>query len=336
MKRIFLFTLLTLLTMIALVPAMADRRSKLRHTPLPSVSIKIEAPEITGNCENQKITFSAAITGAASNPRWRVDSQSVEGGLDTVLAKLSPGTHTISVEVDDPVTKCTAYDSANFEAAAPCPNPIIPPPARSCFSSGSLTLSKNVETPSTGDIVTITASNTLAGGNYGASNSYWVVTGAESKGNDNPNEVKIDLTNIQPGQVVNITYFFKTELENCETKAEIAFTLPLPPTPPTPRDLTPCTSFKLNQTRVDNACKAILEGVVRQLQGEPSSIITLTGTYRKGEKASVGLQRANNIKSVLTVTGIFATVDSNRVGIQPAQSGDGAVKITYLPPGANQ
>ncbi|MBS1807459.1 MAG: hypothetical protein JST84_04635 [Acidobacteria bacterium] len=334
MKRIFLFTLLTL---IALVPAMADRRSKLRHVSMgtsASVSIKINTPEITGNCEHQQFTFSASITGNGENHHWKVDGQPVAGAIDAVLTKLSPGTHTISVEVHDPVTKCVAYDSANFEAAAPCPDPIvIPPPTRTCFTSGSVMLEKNLETPSQGDVVTIRANNTLSGGDYGHTEGAWLVNGGEVV-SSNSSELKLDLTKASPGQSVSISYSLKTELAGCETKSELSFTLPLPPPSPTPRDLTPCTSFKLNQTRVDNACKAILEGVTRQLQEDVASRIILTGTFRKGEKASVGLERANNIKSVLTVTGIFATLDGNRVQVQPAQSGDGAVKITYLPPGA--
>lgn len=322
MKRILLFTMLALLVA---VPAMADRKSKLKRR-MADIGVTINEPTVSGSCGNQTFNFSATVKGDTNDLRWMVDGQPV-----TSTMQLSPGDHKISVEAGE--GNCTAYHAINFKVDG-CPEPVTPTPTptRSCFTDGSVSLTKSLDNPSQGEIVTIFAAANLAGGNYGDTRVEWFAEGGKVIESNNT-QARIDLTNAQPGQTVTVRYKLSTEINDCGLSDAISFTLPVPPpvVSRTPIELTPCTSFKLNQVRVDNACKAILEGVARQLQSDPMTRIVLTGTYRKGEKVNIGFQRAANIRAVLTKAGIMVSIDENRVSYDPPQSGDGRVIIKFIP-----
>lgn len=329
MKKILIFSLLVV---ILGVPSFATKRNKKAKLPPRAVTaVRLTTSDATGSCGEQVFKYTANIDGDQSlKVVWTTTGGEVqsEGKDASILTKgLAPGSYTITAEVTDPTYQCVTYDSLNFVVAA-CPKP----PVKTCFT-GDVNLSMNQTAPSQGEIVTISASSVTGG------DANKTITWAASSGTvvEQTNDtLRLNLTSSKPGETVIVKYKIETDLPDCGLEKEISFKLADPPivVTPEPRELGTCSTFKLNNARVDNACKAILETVIRQLESDPAARLVIVGSARKNEASKFATDRATNIKTVLTKGGTFATVDENRVEVRTNKQADGSAKLILVPAGA--
>ena len=83
-------------------------------------------------------------------------------------------------------------------------------------------------------------------------------------------------------------------------------------------ELANCTSFKHNNARVDNACKAVLQQMrssYRAIRRQPS---LLTPTGEKEKPDDLDLQRGKNIRDRLADGSVGTTIDPNRITVRPS------------------
>ena len=107
---------------------------------------------------------------------------------------------------------------------------------------------------------------------------------------------------------------------------------------PAPVELTSCTSFKSNNARVDNPCKAILQDAIRQLQSDPQAQLFVYSYRGEQEKpADLDLQRGKNVRDRLADGGLGSAIDANRITVRPSGvSTDGRqVRLVILPAGGD-
>jgi hypothetical protein len=114
-------------------------------------------------------------------------------------------------------------------------------------------------------------------------------------------------------------------------------TPPPPPPPPKYSEIGQCTTFKLNNARIDNACKEILQNrVVPALQADPTARLVIDGYRTDTERpANLDLQRAKNGRDRLADGSLNVQIDANRISVRPGGvSAEGQVRIFFVPSGA--
>jgi outer membrane protein OmpA-like peptidoglycan-associated protein len=89
--------------------------------------------------------------------------------------------------------------------------------------------------------------------------------------------------------------------------------------------------FKSNSARVDNAAKAMLDGVALRAQREPGGQVLLAGGSSQPESARLGPTRATNAKSYLTAE---KGIDSARVQTADAGKSGSKAEVYFVPAGA--
>ncbi|MCW5970559.1 MAG: PKD domain-containing protein [Blastocatellales bacterium] len=244
---------------------------------------------------------------------------------------LAPGEYTITVQVDDGCG-CVNFDTKTIRVEN-CVPPII------CFESN-LTVSQDKSQVRSGEIVNFSTPGVSGGQNYGNVSYAWTASVGTIVGSGTT--ARLDTTGVSEGATIQVRVVATSTAGNCSASgAASVTTLVAPPPPPKPvyRELTPCTTFKRNAARVDNACKAVLQDIARQMQADPQAIL-IVDTYRgpRERPANLDVQRGKNIRDRLADNSVGIQIDPNRIIVRPSGvSNDGTqTRLYFVPAGADQ
>lgn len=292
-------------------------------------------PNANTVCVGDKVGFTARVAGMdgadALPVKWTLSggngASDVNGHYVVDTAGLQPGTYIVTAEAGVPYKdcegNCTAYDSKTFVVIA-CPT---------CFTTPSLTLTSSSPFIHPGEALNVCASTVTGGANYGKLTPTWTTSAGRISGDTSC--AKLDTTGIPFGTAVTISLKMTTELPNCEASGQVTVRV-AEQVVEAVSEFSPCNTFKSNSSRVDNACKANLVEVVRQLESDPSAQLIIDSYSRPGEKASMALERGKNVRDRMADGSIGVRVDANRLIVRPSgQSDDGSqVRLYLMPAGA--
>jgi hypothetical protein len=149
----------------------------------------------------------------------------------------------------------------------------------------------------------------------------------------------LDTNGVQLGSIdVNVAVTDSRGLSsNC--MARVAVEAPPAPPAPTVSELSQCEFPNAKKpARVDNSCKASLDGAAMQLQRDPQGKVVIVGFANSDEEASgqsVAALRAVNAKSYLSGGEGGQGIDASRVDVRKG-TGEGQKAVLYwVPAGAN-
>jgi outer membrane protein OmpA-like peptidoglycan-associated protein len=187
------------------------------------------------------------------------------------------------------------------------PPPPPPPPAVSTIPT--INCTPNPATVKRGESSTVTCDATSPD-NHPLTFSY-----STSAGRVTPrdNTAVLDTSDVAPGPV-GVTGTV-TDDRNQTASATANINVEAPPAAPTPTSQS--INFKRNSAYVDNKAKAILDGVALQLQQQADATAVVIGHSDTGERKSLAMLRATNIKNYLVGKGIDAKRIETRTGANP-------------------
>lgn len=313
----------------AAAPPMADPCAANRAPAVALTSDKLAVKERA----NETISLTAQGTDPENGNltyTWSASGGQLSGSGDKMTwssAGLAPGTYIIKVTVTDPCNN-TAVDSRSLtvEKANRCPT---------------VSLRANPTEAQEGADVTFTFT---ANGNDPDNDKLdyaWSTTRGTLSGGDASKQ--INSTGLSAG---SITVTVKVSDGQCAATDSV--TVNINPRPAKPNVFTTsCTgnpSYKTaNSTRVDNACKRVLDDVAIKLQNDPNAIVILDGHSDKGEKPGTAKTRAERVRDYLVND---KRIDAARIEIRvfdnsrPDPSGDRTlnrrVVINVVPQGADR
>ncbi len=301
------------------------------------VTSKVEGAKRAGNgtvCAGDKITFRAKVSGtteAQQMPvRWTVSSgQGISDSLGNFIfdtTGLNPGSYTVTGEVLAPFKDCeggcTAYDSKAFVVTA-CPT---------CFTTSSVELTSAAKIIQPGETISICSAPVSGGSNYGNVIPAWSTTAGSIMGDATC--AKLDTTGLAPGSNVTVKLNLKADAANCEAQGSITFKV-AEAVVVNAEEITPCSTFKFNNARVDNACKYILQDVVRKLEADPQAKLVIDAYSKKGESPAIAFERGKNVRDRLADGSVGVTIDANRLVVRPSgESAEPQVRLFVVPSGA--
>lgn len=242
---------------------------------------------------------------------------------------LAPGDYNVTVEVDDGCG-CVAFDTKTVHVSK-C-DPILV-----CFTTTNLDVTPASSEVNAGEAVSFTSSSVSGGTGFGDITYSWRASAGTITGNGT--SARLDTTGVAPGTSIDVTAMANSAAGNCSASgtAKVMIKVAAPPKP-TVVVLTPCTTFKKNNARVDNACKAVLQDVARQLQADPQAQLVVDSYRGEKEKPdTLDLQRGKNVRDRLADGSVGTAIDANRIVVRPGGvSTDGSqVRLTLVPSGAD-
>ncbi len=220
---------------------------------------------------------------------------------------------------------CSAWDTKTVRVTE-CPPDII------CFTSPVITVAPESSTVEACQSVAFKASEVSGGQGYGQVSYIW--SSSAGKLTFDGTTARLDTCGVAPGTEIEVTVKATSEYANCEASGAARVLIPIPPPPA--REMTPCTTFKRNNARVDNACKSVLQDSIRQLQADPLSRLVIDAYSNPGEAAGLALARGKNVRDRLADGSLGVTIDANRIIVRVAgvSNHDEQVNIWFLPEGA--
>ncbi len=245
---------------------------------------------------------------------------------------MTPGQYTVRATVTDPKQKKnnTATCTASFTVKQPRPPLLV------CSASPA--------TVKPGEPISITVSGSSPDLSAIDKRSFSASAGSlkegETKQGEQPGEfttvATLDTTNLAPGTItVNVGATDVHGLSStCTASAEVVAP-PAPPSAPTAQLAGKCNfNDSKRPARVDNPCKAMLDGVAMQLQREQGSRLVIIGFAQSTETSSkkgkdLESIRAGNVRDYLTAGEGNQRIDTSRIEIR--KSNDQSVgKTAYV------
>jgi len=307
----------------------------------PTVACAVEPAEMLPWAGPVKAT----ATPANFNPKhtlnygWESSGGTAAGQGATATVnteQMAPGQYTIRSTVTDPKKKKNnvATCSSSFTVKQPRP------PVLSCSASPA--------TVKPGEPVTVTVSGSSPDGSAidkrSASTSAGALKEGETQRGSAPGEfttvATLDTSNVPPGPInVNVGVTdVHGQSANCTASAEVVAppAPPPPPPPPMAQNVGKC-QFKPSAARVDNECKATLDGVAMQLQRDSQSKLVVVGfADAKDKKKNIESIRSDNVRSYLTTGEGKQQIDASRIDIRKSsdQNSGEAADVYFLPEGA--
>jgi len=231
-------------------------------------------------------------------------------------AGLAPGDYTVTVQVDDGCG-CVAFDSKTIRV-------VNCPPLTVCFNPN-LDVTPASQTVQAGETVNFSTPGVTGGQNYGNVTYTWTASAGTITGSGT--SARLDTTGVAAGTSIEVRVAASSDMGNCSASGSARVTIASPPPPPPVpvcSPLTPCTTFKRNSARVDNACKSVLQDVAQRLQADATARLIVTGFRNEKEKpARLSLDRAKNVRDRLADGSVGVTIDPGRVEVR-----DGGVSET--------
>jgi outer membrane protein OmpA-like peptidoglycan-associated protein len=285
----------------------------------------------------------ATVTPTDFNPKhtltfgWESSGGTAVGQGNTATVnteQLAPGQYSIRASVTDPrqkknnVATCTASFTIRQPRA----------PVVTCSASPS--------TVKPGEPITVTVSGSSPDLSAIDRRSFSASAGALKEGQtqkgDQPGSFTttgtLDTTNVPPGPInvsVNVTDVHGLST-TCTASAEVAAppAPPPPPPPPMAQSVGKC-QFKDKGSRVDNECKAILDGAAMQVMRDTGSRLIIVG-YADSTEAKVknlAAIRAANVRDYLTGGDGKQQIDASRTEIRTsADTNSGKVADVIFAP----
>jgi outer membrane protein OmpA-like peptidoglycan-associated protein len=275
------------------------------------------------------------LTYAWQSTGGRVSGDGSSAKVD--VTGVDPGTYQVSSTVSDPKQKKNnvASCSTSFTVKKPqapivscsaTPNRIV------AGAATPVTIAVNGSTPDPRPIQSRKFSTTAGSIQEGQ-------TSAGSEAGAWNSSATLDTNGVQPGSIdVNVAVTDSRGLSsNCLASVAVD-PAPAPPAP-TISELSQCDFTNAKKpARVDNSCKANLDGAALQLQHDPQGKVVIVGFANSDEESGgqqVGALRAVNAKSYLTAGEGGQGVDASRVDVRKG-SGEGQKAVLYwVPAGAN-
>jgi outer membrane protein OmpA-like peptidoglycan-associated protein len=248
------------------------------------------------------------VDGNGPDARWN------PSGVD-------PGSYTVTAKVDDGkggTASCTAEIRVEEKPHHP--------PTVSCTA--------NPTTIMPGDRSTISL-NAASPDNLPLTYSYSASSGQIS---GNGPQAQFDSTGAQPGTVT-----IKCDVTDSRgDKAEGSTTVEVqqPPPPPQATKVGDCDYAKAGVSRVDNACKRVLDDVALRLKNEPNAKVVVVGYAdpKEPKATTLAARRAELVKQFLGEKGIDASRVSTRVGEASKETGsekqNRRIEAMFVPEGA--
>lgn len=278
-----------------------------------------------------------AISATASDPdgdtltyKWTTTGGRIVGEGANVSfdsTGLAPGEYTITCEVDDGCG-CVAFDTKTVRVET-CPPILV------CFTTTSLDVTPaSTSDVNPGEAVTFSTSGVTGGRAYGDVTYTWTASAGTITGNGT--SARLDTTGVSNDTTINITVTANSSMGNCSASGSATVRTKAAPPPPRPKatELSSCTSFKNNNARVDNACKAILQDAIRRLQSDPQSQLVIYSYKGEKEKpADLDLQRGKNTRDRLADGGLGTAIDANRIVVRPSgiHTDGSQVRLWFVP-----
>ena len=221
---------------------------------------------------------------------------------------------------------CAAYDTKTVRITE-CAPAII------CFTSPAVVVTPDVKKIKACESVAFNATEVTGGQGYGKVTYTWSASAGKITA-DGLN-ARLETCGVAPGTEIEVTVKALSEFADCEAKGLARVLLANPPPPPS-RELTPCTTFKRNNARVDNACKSVLSDTVRAMQSDPQARLVIEAFSNPGEPSSVALARGRNVRDRLADGSVGVAIDANRiiVRIGGVANNSSQVKLFFVPEGA--
>jgi outer membrane protein OmpA-like peptidoglycan-associated protein len=262
--------------------------------------------------DNLPLTYSytasgGAVEGNGPDARWNPSG-------------VNPGSYTVTAKVDD-----GKGGTASCNAEIRVEEKPHHPPTVSC--------SANPTTIMPGERSTISC-NATSPDNLPLTYSYSASSGQIS---GNGPQAQFDSTGAQPGTVT-----IKCEVTDSRgDKAEGSTTVEVqqPPPPPQATKVGDCGYTTAGVSRVDNACKRVLDDVALRLKNEPNAKAVVIGYAdpKEPRAASLAAKRAELVKQFLGEKGIDASRISTRVG-EPNKEASAKenrrIEVVFVPEGA--
>jgi len=311
---------------------------------MPSVACGAEPTEVLPWAGPVKVTASPmdfnpnhTLAYAWESSGGRATGEGASATVDTT--SLAPGQYTVKADVTDQKKKKnnTATCTATFTVKQPRP------PVVACSASPA--------TVRPGEPVAITVSGSSPDHSAVDKHSFSATSGSlkegETQRGNQPGEfttvAKLDTSNVPPGTIsVNVGVTDVHGLSStCTASAEVVAPAPPPQPPAATAQVVGKCDFKdaRRPARVDNACKASLDGVALQLKNDSGSRLIVVG-YADGAEAArsknVESVRAANVRDYLTKGEGKQQIDASRIEIRKAsdRSTGGTVQIYLLPANA--
>lgn len=296
----------------------------------PAASVSVQPTEVmTGE------PVTATATAKDFNPKhalkydWSTTGGKITGKDNTASIDtngLTAGSYTATVKISDPKMKKggEASATANFTVKEPPKNP----PTMSCTADpgsveagGSVKVSCTCTSP---DNVPVTVGS-------------WSATGGTITGDGN--NATLNTTGASPGTVtVSATCSDQRGL-NTPTTTQVTVQAPAPPPPPPPQasKLSECDYPNPQKPwRVDNTCKAVLDGVAQNLQQNAENKIVIVGNAEPTEKRkNLSGERGVNAKAYLTGGEAKQGIDPSRIEVRTGSAGTKTAEFWVVPAGAN-
>jgi outer membrane protein OmpA-like peptidoglycan-associated protein len=264
--------------------------------------------------DNLPLTYSytasgGTVEGSGPEARWSPSG-------------VNPGSYTVTAKVDDGkggTASCTAEIRVEEKPHHP--------PTVSCGA--------NPTTIMPGERSTISC-NATSPDNLPLTYSYSASSGQVS---GNGPQAQFDSTGAQPGPVT-----IKVEVTDSRgDKGEASTTVEVqqPPPPPQATKVGDCSYTTAGVSRVDNACKRVLDDAALRLKNEPNAKVVVIGYAdpKEPRPAVLAAKRAELVKQFLGEKGIDASRISTRVGEASKEKGsekeNRRIEVIFVPEGAN-
>ncbi len=308
----------------------------------PTISLEVGA--ITPGSDKVKrdattvcVSDKVALRANASDPdgdtllyTWTTSGGRIVGEGSNVsfdTTGLAPGDYTITAQVDDGCG-CVSFDTKTIKVTD-CPPLLV------CFNP-SLDVTPATSRVDAGQVVNLSTSGVTGGENYGNVSYSWTASAGQITGSGT--SARLDTTGVAPGTTITVNATASSATGNCSANGSATVTVntPEPVKVPVCNALTPCPMFKKNSARVDNACKSILQDIVRQMQADPQAMLYVDGFRSEGEKTGLDLQRAKNVRDRLADGSVGAQIDANRIVVRTGgvTTDTNHIKLTICQAGA--
>ncbi|HWR13366.1 MAG TPA: outer membrane beta-barrel protein [Terriglobales bacterium] len=299
--------------------------------PLPPMAMSCSAAQPASVLAGEPVSVSANVTNIPPKKtltyEWSSTGGKVSGsgtGAQIDTAGLAPGTYTVTAKAIDPKPKknqgplsCTSTFTVN--------EPPKHPPTAQC--------SANPTTVRAGDTSTV---NVTAGNPDNRPLTYnYTATAGRVTGNNATATLDTAGASAGPIQVTATVSDDRGLSANCTASVNVE----VPPPPPQATKINECQfPDKRRPSRVDNACKAVLDEVALRLQREADARLVIVGHGDPADKknmARFSAERAINSRTYLTTGEAKQGIDPTRIELRTGADTGMTAEYWLVPAGAN-
>lgn len=299
--------------------------------PLPPMAMSCAAAQPASVLAGEPVSVSANVTNIPPKKTLTYDWTSTGGkvtasgtGAQIDTTGLQPGNYTVTAKANDPKPRkdqapltCTSNFTVN--------EPPKHPPTASC--------SANPTTVRAGDTSTVT----VTAGNPDNRPLTYNFTATGGRVTPSGANATLDTAGANAGPItVNATV---SDDRGLTATCNAAVNVEVPPPPPQASKINECQfPDKKRPSRVDNACKAVLDEVALRLQREADSKLVIVGHSDPEDKKNAekfAAERAMNSKTYLSGGEAKQQIDPTRIEVRTGGETGKTAEYWTVPAGAN-